>query len=270
MHISKYIKLTLLLLVFLPGIPEKSFAVTPDSTEIIVIGTVHYDTDNFNSDSLLNIIKTISPGLILIEADTSYFTSDFEFEKDISTSFLETRAITKYKENNNVILRPYDIEKRDDFLNNYERREKEISFFSMLDMLYSAGNLPSETENLLLSLITTMETAEFLSLSTPYNINKTESDSLIREINYYTYDGIRDIIESTPDLQEYKTYWDENYDFWISRNDVMVEKIIHFTEEFKGNRIIVLCGFSHKPYIKDGLVESGNRADLILKEYWEY
>src|SRR4029079_11700062 len=89
---------------------------TDKETDIIIIGTVHDGSDKYNSDTLLGILTEIKPDIILVECDSSYMTNDYQLKDDVKYAFMETRAITKFQKINDVMLRPYDINGRDSFL----------------------------------------------------------------------------------------------------------------------------------------------------------
>jgi len=53
--------------------PARTRATLPpaDSTEVIVLGTVHFPTPTFNADSLYDTLETLRPDLILFEIDSA-------------------------------------------------------------------------------------------------------------------------------------------------------------------------------------------------------
>ncbi|MDV7401710.1 hypothetical protein RZS08_60385, partial [Arthrospira platensis SPKY1] len=94
-----------------------------DSTEICVIGNSHTNTNYFNAQILDSILNCIKPDLILIELDSSFFTSDFQFDtinkpyllnkEKSSPSILGTTIyINNHK---NTDIRPFDISGRNTF-----------------------------------------------------------------------------------------------------------------------------------------------------------
>ena len=102
-------------------------------TEIFIVGTSHNPTNYQNSDTLYNILKKIKPDLILVELDTSLLTTDYKFDTINFPDILNTcenQAIYKYRKQNNVKLRPFDINGRNDF---YEKND----FFSNQSKMYS-------------------------------------------------------------------------------------------------------------------------------------
>lgn len=240
-----------------------------DTTEVIIIGTTHNETENFNPDSLYNIFTKIQPYVILMESDSTYMTSDFQLKENIKDIANETKAVTKYLETNNALLRPYDIANRDNYLNNLRRRRTERSFFEELTELYESGRMSSNVSELISGLMNSMNYAEYLSYNTPFEINRPENDTLIKEINYYDFQAFHQIIDETPELSEYEEYWQDHTNFWVMRNNAMIDNIIQYTKEFNGKRLIVLCGFSHKPYLKNGLKDLEDNGHITIKEYWE-
>lgn len=241
-----------------------------DGTEIVVLGTVHEPTARYNPDTLVNILNRISPDVVLVECDTSYMTPDFNFKEHIKDIALETRALTMYKEMKSFEMRPYDINDRDKFLDSYERRDKESGFFNDIDRLYSNGNLSGIAISILDNIITMMSTAEKMVNSNPLYINNTEGSRNIDSINYYSYNGISRLIDEAPELSHYKPYWDNEYSFWIERNNIMLDNIIKYKNAFPGKRIVVLCGFAHKNILKNGLTAKAPAENISVKEYWEY
>lgn len=240
-----------------------------DSTEVIIVGTVHYETENFNTDSLYNIFVDIEPDLILMESDASYMTEDFMLRPGYEDIANETRAVTKYLLVSKPLLRPYDIENRDHFLFNTHRRKTERSFFEELSALYGDGKLSTYASQLTDELLSSMDEAQSMTYSTPFHINKEESKEVIEKINYYDFEAVNEIIKNTPALSSYETYWQEVNDFWLVRNDAMVENIKKYINEFPGSRIIVLCGFSHKPYLLKGLDDMNTKGKIKIKNYWD-
>jgi hypothetical protein len=241
-----------------------------DSTEVFIIGTVHYETDNFTGDSLYNMFTKIKPDLILLESDASYFTEDFKVRPGYENIANETRAVTKYIINNEVLLRPYDLEDRDRFLFNTNRRRTEREFFENLADLYEEGRLESKVALLTNALVNNMDEAQAMTFSTPFEINHERNREIIERINYYDFEAVSEIIKDTPDLKDYESYWKEVHDFWILRNNAMVDNIKKYINEYPGKRIIVLCGFAHKPYLLNGLEDMADNKQIAIKDYWDH
>jgi len=127
-------------------------------TELILLGTVHQPVENFNSDSLYNILLKIEPDLILFEVDSSLFTQDFKFNKTWNSN--ENTATVKYMNNYNVDVRPYDFSGRNEYRIKIGARPTDDKTIKLLDSLYKNGKL--NTEDILIY-------EEFLKISDSLN-----------------------------------------------------------------------------------------------------
>lgn len=259
--------LTLLLLLIFPFGINKSAEI---NTQIFVIGTIHYSTNNYNFDTLLNILQTIDPDVILVECDSSYMTADFQLKEDIQYSFLETRAITRYLQSKSVALRPYDITGRDLFLNDRSRKHSEHNFFKDIDILFRSEKLNNESIGILNRILSMMSISQEMANSFASYINNYEGSRNIDTINYYSYKGLDKLIKSTPELSAYNSYWEYEQEYWYRRNNVMVQNILNFKNQFEGKKIVVLCGFAHKNILKNALAKKAGEDKFALREYWEF
>ncbi|MEO6694549.1 MAG: hypothetical protein ABIY50_11485 [Ignavibacteria bacterium] len=251
-------------------LPFRINSSTEPDTKIFVIGTIHYSTNNYNSDTLFNILNIIEPDVILVECDTSYMTEDFQLKEDIQYSFLETRAITKYQRDKKVELRPYDITGRDLFLNDEQRKNNEYNFFRRVEALYRSENLNNDAIEILNRILSMMNISQEMSNSAASYINNYEGSKKIDTINYYSYEGLDRLIKVTPELSDFNNYWEKEQKYWLERNMIMAENILKYKEEFAGKKIVVLCGFAHKNILKLTLEKKAlaNKFDVV--EYWEF
>lgn len=262
------LKFLTLLFALSSGIMEnKNFPINSDKTEVIVIGTVHENTPNFNSDTLFGIMNSIKPDVILLESDSSYFNSDFTLEEEIEYMFPETAAITEYSNYNPVILRPYDISGRDDFLNDQSRLTGQIGFFNEIDMLSVSGKYNEKGIEIYSKINMMKETAGEMSNSTLTYINSDDGSKNIDTINYYTYEGLKNLIEVTPELSQYTSYWKDEYEFWIKRNKAMVMNILELSRKFEGKKILVMCGFAHKNILLKDLKLKSEEYNIEVKSF---
>lgn len=267
---SSFMKRTMKILFLIPLVILSLLKpLSADTTEVIIIGTVHYETENFNSDSLYNIFVTLNPQLILMESDASYMTEDFKLKPGYEDIANETKAVTTYLVGNNPAIRPYDIENRDHFLFSTNRRRTERNFFNDLSELYDWGKLSENAAQITNELIVNMDEAQSMTFSTPFDINRDENKETIDKINYYDFEAVSEIIKTTPELSSYESYWKEVSDFWMMRNDAMITNIKKYINEFSGSRIIILCGFAHKPYLLNGLEDLSSSGVIEIKNYWE-
>ncbi|MEO8210687.1 MAG: hypothetical protein ABI840_08995 [bacterium] len=237
-------------------------------SEIYIIGTVHVSTHDFNSDTLLSILNKINPDVILIECDTSYLTTGFELKEEIKYAFLETSAISEYIKNKDVQLRPFDIVGGDIFFDDPVRKTNETNFFKDIQSLSGdkSKQLSGEGVSILEKYLSMMGIAEEMANAEISYINSPEGSTKIDTINYYSYVGLSLLINAVPELLQYKSYWDAEYDNWNKRNDSMLNNILKYEGFFEGKKIVVLCGFAHKNFLKKGLLK---HKHINVKEYWE-
>ncbi len=259
---------TFLLLLLLTAITDTSNSFCYwNEAELYIIGTVHESTEAFNSDTLLNILNEIKPDVILIESDSSYFTSGFKLSEDIRDAFLETKAVTEYLKINPAELRPYDISGRDKFLDDPKRISQESDFFSEIASLNEKRSFNIQAAEIYMKISAMINSANEMSFEKASYINSPEGSNKIDTINYYTYEGLSSLISKTPELKNYGKYWNAECGFWEKRNKVMTENILKYLKYFKGKRIVVLCGFAHKNILKNGIIESQNEK-IVLKNFW--
>jgi len=107
--------------------PARAAAARPaaDSTEIFVVGTVHFPTPAFTADSLYNALETLRPDLILFEIDSTRLAEVLRPPTPMQRlrralgwegTPNETLAVLKYQRRHPVALvRPYEWGRRDQF-----------------------------------------------------------------------------------------------------------------------------------------------------------
>lgn len=115
-------------------------------TEFVLLGTVHSPTENFNADSLYNIFDKIKPDVILYEVDSSFFTDDFHFKNKLKGN--EYLATTRYMENHQVIVRPYDFTGRNEYRIEIGSRPTDGKALKMLDSLFQTKQLGKECSDI--------------------------------------------------------------------------------------------------------------------------
>lgn len=255
------------LTLYSPGLlKDKISSDRSGKTEVIIIGTVHESTPNFSADTLIDVLKRVKPDLILLETDSSYFNSDFSLKEDVEYMSPETTAITEYLKTNSVKLRPYDINGRDDFLDDNKRLNNQYGFFKDIESLNESGKFNKNALAVYLKIKNMMELADEMSNETLTYINSEEGSRMIDTINYYTYEGLENLIEITPELSQYSSYWNEEYGYWKKRNNAMLDNILNFSKDYKGKKILVMCGFAHKNFLLKELTGKSEEYDIVVKE----
>lgn len=104
------------------------------------------------------------------------------------------------------------------------------------------------------TLISYFKKRDAFAAEGPRKINSFDCDSVLNEKQWYMYQGIHEVVRLTPSLHEYQDFINLSKAFWIKRNDEMVKNIRKYASEFYGKRLVVLCGFEHRYYLRRHLV----------------
>ncbi len=244
-----------------------SFYRAYSQTELCIVGEVHGECSYMNRDSVYNILLKIKPDVVLIELDSSYFTSDFRFNIEPDENWgNQMLGAHKYKSLRKVDLRPFDMSGRDQWYrqtNYFDNQEKMWS--DILD-LYEKNELSArDKEDVdLIRLMMNYNGVKFNSVK-DLNVDMTMKFLSLRE--KIIYSKVVSIVENTKKLNhwiDFARLWKAQ---WYERNAVMAGNIKKIVKEYKNKRIVVLVGLEHKPGLLDLLAGS---KDFIIREYWTY
>jgi hypothetical protein len=243
---------------------------TNNVTEIVVVGTVHNPTTKFTEETLVAILRRVNPDIVLLELDPSFFDSSFALPEKYRTISLENKAVTAYGKTAGVKLRPFDIEGRNKLYQAHDYFKRELSLNQEISRMYGAGQLSPEARLLFEGLMALAAVRDSCSAERPEVINSSACDTAIEKKQDYAFKGIGKIVDLTPALKEFKPFWSLADDFWARRNDAMVRNIIKHSKELRARRVVVLCGYEHRYYLRDRLTEHAPREGFIVKGYWDY
>lgn len=239
-------------------------------SEIIIIGTVHNPTPNFTAEKLNEILKKVNPDLILAELDSSFFDDRFNLLEQYRNASMETGVISAYRAKFSLNLRPYDIEGRNKFYQEQNYFSTELNLYRTLNKLYKSGRLLPEAKLYYEAQIAMAAIRDACLSQTPEIINSTVCDVAVEKKQFYGFKGMKKIIAQTADLKEFEQFSELADNFWIKRNDAMVENIINRITELKPERAVVLCGFEHRYYLRKKLIGRSNEENFIIREYRDY
>lgn len=262
---------TLLISLFVgPGEHAARVKESPLASEIVLVGTVHTPTRNFREETLVRILERIKPDLILLELDPSFFDSTSTLAKQYERISLESAAATAYAKTGGVKLRPYDIAGRNKFYqeNDYFSREAKLS--QEVGRLHASGQLVPEAKLLFETLLSLSAVRDACGTETLEVINSSACDTAVEKKQYYAFKGLRRIIELTPSLKDMSSFGTLADEFWEHRNDEMVKNILKHSRELRASRIVVLCGYEHRYYLKKRLAEQAAAEGFAIREYSSY
>lgn len=248
-------------------------------TELVLLGTVHQSIQNFTPDSLYNILVKLNPDLILFEVDSSFFTKDFKFEKTWESN--ENIATVKYMNNFDVDIRPYDFTGRNEYRIKIGSRPTDGKALKLLDSLYKNNLLDSLNKKTYQEFIKINDSLNSFAYLGAKAFNNSKTDKIAQVRQKYQYKNLLKIIESYPIFS--KTFFMKNDNdsisytegyrraskFWDLRNQTMSKNILHFVNEYKGSRIVVLNGYFHRYYLNSLIKPKQDEFNFIVKEFYE-
>jgi hypothetical protein len=239
-------------------------------TEIIIIGTVHKETQNFHIQDLVSILNKVKPDVILFEFPADMMTPSFEF-KTVMKDSLEQQAVLEYVKKTGAKIRPYDIEGRNAFLERADYFAQQSRCNQELTGLANKKKLNSEAQKVYDLLIAAYSKREKIGDLDPSIINSFASDTAINENLWLMTQGIPEITRLTPELRGCEAFWDLFRAYWIRRNNQMIANIKRYGAEFAGQRLVVLCGYEHRCYLRSHLYDwRDDPPNYIVKEFWQY
>lgn len=246
-----------------------SEVIAEQKTEIVIIGTVHEETENFRIQDLVGILKRVKPDVILFELPAEMMTPSYEFKETLNS--LEQGAVIEYVRISGANIRPYDIDGRNAFYQrtNYFERSRQCN--DELDVQINKKKMSPEAQKIVDSLLAANARLNAIEMSDPMTINSFQADAAINERQWLVNQGIPEIVRLTQDLKGCETFWDLSSAEWIRRNNQMVANIKRYSVEFQGKRLVVICGLSHRYYLRSHLYDWRDKPPAYtLKEYWQY
>jgi len=253
---------------------------TSKKTELVLLGTVHQPIQNFTPDSLYNILVKIKPDLILFEVDSSFFTKEFKFKKKWESN--ENIATVKYMNNFNVDVRPYEFTGRNEYRIKIGSRPTDGKAIELLDSLYRNNELSSLDKKIYQKFLKISDSLNSFAYLGAKAFNNSKTDQIAKVRQHSQYNELLKIINELPifsntffvkndnDSISYKEGYKRASEFWDLRNQTMSKNILHFVNQYKSSRIVVLNGYFHRYYLNSLILPRQDELDFIVKEFYEY
>lgn len=249
---------------------------SPDSTEVVVIGTIHGDhhlNERYSAETLRDIIVALQPAAILIELPPS-INGKPTVVNGKRASWLSTAnegwAQNAASETLGVPLIPYDRDGRNEFYaatHYFSRRDSATARLGALVERISAEDSEA-VEPLLLDIYRNISRSQRLlhNEAPPEVINCEAFDELIRAKRKMDQELILHLPDAHADqselAEEYRFFRDE----WEDRNRIMGENIREITQHYSGERLVVMTGSEHRHILREQLTCAGG---IVVREYWE-
>ncbi len=252
---------------------------TNKKTELVLLGTVHQPIQNFNPDSLYNILVKIRPDLILFEVDSSFFTKEFKFKKPWESN--ENIAVIRYMNNFDVDVRPYEFTGRNEYRIKIGSRPTDSKASNLLDSLYKNNLLDPLNNKIYESFLKVNDSLNSFAYLGAKAFNNSKTDNIAQIRQEYQYKKLLDIMGEYPIFSN--TYYVKNEgdsisyfegykrasEFWDLRNQTMSKNILHFVKEYQGRRIVVLNGYFHRYYLNALIKPKEDELDFTINEFYE-
>jgi hypothetical protein len=249
-------------------------------TELVLLGTVHQPIQNFNSDSLYNILVKIKPDLILFEVDSSFFTKNFKFKKTWKSN--ENIATIRYMNNFDVDVRPYEFTGRNEYRIKIGSRPTDSKAINLLDSLHKNNSLNSSNNKTYEDFLEVNDSLNSFAYLGAKGFNNPITDKIAQIRQEYQYKKLLDVMGEYPifskiyhvknrgDSINYYEGYKRASEFWDLRNQTMSKNILHFVKEYNGKRIVVLNGYFHRYYLNYLIKPKQHELDFVVKEFYEY
>ncbi len=247
---------------------------------LIILGTVHLPTENINSDSIYNVLKSVKPDFILMEADTMIFDKDFNFKKSYDEN--EFNAVSKYKkEFPNVNIRPIEFKGRNIYRKKIGLYPEASEVLQELNSISSNGEFKSNENEIWMRFANLWMESDSISNEKLRILNDKSSDLIIDSLMNYQYFKLlgiinnrfefdRKIMDSKDDSISLKSYYEkwskfEGYD----RGNGMTQNIINWIQKNPKKKFIVLTGFKHRNFLLKNLINISDSLNIEIKEFYD-
>lgn len=244
-------------------------------TEVYVVGSMHFETNNFKRDDLYDYINKVSPSIILYESDkqtVNRMVNRTDFINQLISSFkkankVESFVVHKYvKHNPESKVIGFEWEERDQFHSTHNYRKNMSKLIGKARKLYKEKALSNNESKTLNEYFAINKKYYNLGNSkTIYDINNKFVDSIIRERQEFVYNKIPEILitkELSNDLKEFAPI---HMKYWDKRNKAMVDNIINQIKNYPNHRIVVLTGYSHRYYLIDKLKKMEKKFNFFVR-----
>jgi hypothetical protein len=249
-------------------------------TALMIVGVVHTENTNRNSNILLNLVKELDPDIILSETDTlsGYFRNDNSLMPlpkwyKITRTFgigrkmpPEQEVLYKYKKlNHDVVIYPFDITIKD--RPNYVKQEKlfETSFVNELNKASDNKEIPAVFADKHAAYIRYNNYLYEISQKGYIEINQPAVADSIRDMLNHEQRYLPALMDTVKRLQVYKEQYQQRQQYWQLRNETMARHIANIVKNNPGKRILVLTGLLHKHYLIDLLKPEQVKLGFELK-----
>jgi hypothetical protein len=234
-------------------------------TELIIIGTIHTGNKNFNHKTLYNVLIKLNPDIILYESSEKYkpvFGLKTATFLRIAKPSIEQLTLQSFsKRNKNTLILPYDTT----FLRSQYIKKLMAVKQTFYDSLYSSKKSISDSIVYIDFAYKRNIYHSFIDTSTLSRINQKDIIDKCRELYYLEEKVILPLGKKYISDSLLVDNFSNEVQFWNDRNEYMVKKILNYSKQFAGRKIIILTGLNHKYYLQDKLSDSRKSDEKIIE-----
>lgn len=240
-----------------------------NGTEVYLVGSMHFETNNFKRDNLYTYINKVSPSIILYESDkqtVNRMVKRTDFFNQLMSSFnngkrVENFVALRYLKNHpKAKVLGFEWEERDRFHFKHNYRKNMSKLLGMAYKLNREKVLSNQESKIMSDYNEVNKKYYNLGNSkTPYDFNNPIADSIIRTRQTYVYHRIPEILKSKELSDDLKEFVPIHMNYWDTRNMAMVKNIVNQIKKNPNKRIVVLTGYTHRYYLIDELKKNGRR-----------
>lgn len=249
-------------------------------TDVIIIGTKHTPSPNYNSDSLFKVVANLKPDVILIEQDSvsSTFKSGvFKPFPDLVMSLRRTFGWSKrgveynflhkyYHDFPKVIIKPMDVAfngtDREKYIDEYLQLEEDLEV--AISEAYDRKEMSDYQSNVHLARKQLEAFAAARVYGSLQDINADSTTEAIRQLEMLENVHFKALVDSVHSLQRFSSRVHKQLQLAKFRDEEMVQQILRYIQEYRGKRIVVVVGVLHRYYQLDKLAPKRDQYNFRL------
>jgi len=97
-------------------------------------------------------------------------------------------------------------------------------------------------------------------------LNSAAADSLAQRRQNSQYHQLKTIVDENEGLREFRGFYEVNERYWDIRNQAMARNIARYVALYPGRRLVVLCGFNHRYYLRLELLKRESELHFWLRD----
>ena len=246
-----------------------------NGTEVYIVGTMHFETNNIKRDDFYTYISKVSPSIILYENNAqtvNRLVKRTDFLNQMMSSFNKGKKVESFVTHRYLKHHPeckvlsYDWEERDQFHFKHNYRKNMGKLIGMALELNREKALSSQESNIMRDYNEISQKLNNLGNSkTVYDFNNPIADSILRVRQEYAYNKIPTFLKSKELPDDLKKFLPVHMSYWDIRNMEMVKNIINQIKKNPNERIVVLTGYYHRYYLIDELKKLEEELNFSVK-----